>query len=90
MYRINNHDLVQLEVAVEEERFDILNHPVMKELIVQKWKLFAKGYFLFYFFQYLAFLIAWSILFAYPAVQEKHYYNFPRDIWRVLLGVSLD
>ena len=81
---------MQLDVAVEEERFEILDHPVMKELIVQKWKSFARGYFLIYFFQYLAFLVTWSILLAHPAVQEKHSYKFPKDIWRVLLGVSHD
>ena len=34
--------LIQFEMAVEEENYDILTHPVMKELIHQKWKNYVR------------------------------------------------
>ncbi len=67
---------------------DILAHPVMKALINEKWT-FMKWLIYLDLFQYFTFLLCWSILIAYPFVQDKHEYIFPRDIWRIIVEVSI-
>jgi hypothetical protein len=78
---------MQFEVAVEEKQRGILSHPVMQTLIAQKWR-FTQWPFYLYLVGYMIFLLSWTMLIAYPSVQEKHNYIFPRDVWRILVGVS--
>lgn len=75
-------------MAVEMRQHRVLSHPVMQELIRQKWKKCVRWSFYALFAMYIAFVLSWSLLIAYPSVQEKHIYVFPRDLWRVILAVS--
>lgn len=77
---------MQFEVAVEEKRRNVLSHPVMQTLIAQKWK-FVQWVFYSYLAGYLIFLVSWTLLIAFPSVQKKHEYVFPRDIWRIVMEV---
>lgn len=78
---------MQFEVAVEEKRHGILAHPVMQSLIAEKWR-YTRWCFYGHLLLYFIFLLSWSLLSAYPSVQEKHLYQFPTDIWRILLEVK--
>lgn len=77
---------MQFEVAVEEKRRNVLSHPVMKTLIAQKWK-FMQWMFYGYLALYFLFLLSWTLLIAFPSVQQKHEYEFPKDIWRIVVEV---
>lgn len=79
--------LLQFEMAVEKGQYSILFHPVMQELIRHKWAKCVRWSFYSLFAVYLLFVLSWSLLIAYPSVQEKHIYIFPRDIWRIVLMV---
>ena len=74
-------------MAVEKGQYSILSHPVMQELIRQKWSRCVRWSFYALFSLYILFVLSWSLLIAYPAIQEKHRYVFPRDIWRIILIV---
>ena len=76
-------------MAVEEGRYEILSHTVMKELIDQKWKQCVRWYYYMFLALYFLFLFSWSVLIAYPSVQLKHIYTFPDDIWRIGLEVII-
>lgn len=78
---------MQFEIAVEEKRHNILAHPVMQTLIAEKWR-FVRWRFYVHLAIYFIFLLSWSLLIAYPSVQEKHAYVFPRDLWRIIVAVS--
>lgn len=73
-------------MAVEEGRYDILTHSVMKELIKHKWR-HVRWHYYAYLGLYFLFLVSWSILIAFPSVQLKHVYTFPTDSWRIVLEV---
>ena len=77
----------QFEITVEEEEYSILTHPVMKELLQQKWKSFVRVHFYLDLILYVIFLLTWTLLYAYPSVQEKYQYIFPRDVWRIIIEV---
>ena len=79
--------MLQFEMAVEKGQYSILSHPVMEELIRQKWTKCVRWSFYTLFSLYILFVISWSLLIAYPSIQEKHKYVFPRDIWRIILIV---
>ena len=79
--------LSQFEITVEEEEYCILTHPVMKELMTKKWQSFVRVHFYFDLLLYVIFLLTWTLLYAYPSVQEKHQYIFPRDVWRIIVEV---
>ena len=79
--------LMQFEMAVEKGQHSILSHPVMEELIRQKWSRCVRWSFYTLFSLYILFVLSWSLLIAYPSQQEKHRYVFPRDIWRIILIV---
>ena len=64
-------------------------HPVMQALLEIKWK-FIRPFFFGHLAIFILFTVLWSIDFAYPSVQEKHVYNFPRDSWRVIMEVIND
>lgn len=86
--KINIHNvLLQFEMAVEKGQYSILSHPVMAELIRQKWARCVRWSFYTLFSLYIIFVLSWSLLIAYPSQQEKHRYVFPRDIWRIILIV---
>ena len=72
---------------MEEEEYCILTHPVMKELMTKKWQSFVRVHFYFDLLLYVIFLLTWTLLYAYPSVQEKHQYIFPRDVWRIIVEV---
>lgn len=74
-------------MAVEKGQHSILSHPVMEELIRQKWARCVRWSFYTLFSLYILFVLSWSLLIAYPSMQEKHHYDFPRDIWRIILIV---
>lgn len=78
--------VLQFEIAVEEKRHTILAHPVMQTLIAEKWR-YTKWCFYGHLVLYFFFLLCWSVLIAYPSVQEKHVYTFPTDCWRIILEV---
>lgn len=82
-----NITVFQFEMAVEKGQYNILSHPVMQELIRQKWIRCVRWSFYTLFLLYILFVLSWSMLIAYPSAQEKHKYVFPRDIWRILLIV---
>ena len=77
----------QFEITVEEEEYSILTHPVMKELMQQKWRSFVRVHFYLDLILYVIFLLTWTLLYAYPSVQEKYQYIFPRDVWRIIVEV---
>lgn len=79
--------ITQFEMAVERGQYSILTHPVMEELIRHKWKYCVRWSFYALFGVYVLFVLSWSLLIAYPSVQEKHIYIFPRDLWRIVLAV---
>lgn len=79
--------LSQFEITVEEEEYCILTHPVMKELMTKKWQSFVRVHFYFDLLLYVIFLLTWTLLYAYPSVQEKYQYIFPRDVWRIVVEV---
>lgn len=61
----------------------------MRTLIAEKWKI-IRWQFYINLVVYFIFLIAWSLLIAFPSVQEKHMYTFPVDVWRIIVEVSTD
>lgn len=59
----------------------------MKELMTKKWQSFVRVHFYFDLLLYVIFLLTWTLLYAYPSVQEKYQYIFPRDVWRIVVEV---
>jgi hypothetical protein len=79
--------ITPFEAAVQTKSLEILSHPIMNKLLEIKWQILSRWMFLFEFGLYILFIIVWTALFVFPPVQSKHIYNFPMDVWRVILGV---
>ena len=49
--------------------------------------LFRRSFWI-YLILFIYFVVVWAVIIAYPSVQEKHVYNFPDDILRILFSVN--
>ncbi|XP_038666132.1 transient receptor potential cation channel subfamily A member 1-like isoform X2 [Scyliorhinus canicula] len=76
-----------LELIVKYQIFDILKHPVIQYYIDLKWEKY--GFFgacVNLLLKFL-FIITWTIFLTVVDWALRHIYRFPKDWWRVVLGI---
>ncbi|XP_029109927.1 transient receptor potential channel pyrexia-like, partial [Scleropages formosus] len=79
----------QLEFIVQQEKLELIMHPVVLKLITVKWKLYGRtGAWILLLLNFL-FIISWTTVAISVSVvrDEEHPYVFPDDWWRVLVVV---
>ena len=79
-----------LEIAVQNERFDIIMHPVMQRLIAVKWKMYGKRGAVWDLVLNLVYTILWTVL---AVTLPKHgrdlYLPIGKNSWRLVIGILL-
>ena len=79
-----------LEIAVQNERFDIIMHPVMQRLISVKWKMYGKWGAILDLVINLVYTILWTVL---AVTLPKHgrdlYLPVGEKSWRLVIGILL-
>lgn len=83
-----NLEIIKLELIVETRNLKLIIHPVIVRLVKAKWRklawLWAYADLVFT----LLNIVVWNILGVMIPYQDRHIYNFPKDIWRIVLFVS--
>ena len=79
-----------LEIAVQNERFDIIMHPVMQRLIGVKWNMYGKWGAILDLVINLLYTILWTVLGVTLPKEGQHLYTPLRDnVWRLILVAIL-
>ena len=79
-----------LEIAVQNERFDIIMHPVMQRLIAVKWKMYGKWGAVQDLVLNLLYTILWTILaVSLPKQGRDLYLPIAENSWRLVIGILL-
>ena len=75
-----------LEIAVQNERFDIIMHPVMQRLIAVKWRMYGKWGAILDLVINLIYTILWTVLGVTLPKEGQHLYTPLKDnVWRLIL-----
>ncbi|XP_028405944.1 uncharacterized protein LOC114528490 [Dendronephthya gigantea] len=75
-----------LEIAVQNERFDIIMHPVMQRLIGVKWQMYGKWAAILDLVLNLLYTILWTILaVTLPRHGKDLYVPLVSNIWRIVI-----
>ena len=75
-----------LEIAVQNERFDIVMHPVMQRLIGVKWKMYGKWGAILDLVINLIYTILWSVLGVTLSKSGKDLYSpLSSNVWRLII-----
>ena len=79
-----------LEIAVQNERFDIIMHPVMQRLIAMKWQIYGKWGAVLDLVVNLVYTILWTV---FAVTLSRHgrdlYFPITSNIWRVIIDIFL-
>ena len=79
-----------LEIAVQNERFDIIMHPVMQRLIGLKWNMYGKWGAILDLVMNLIYAILWTVLaVSLPSKGKDLYWPLVDQLWRVIIGILL-
>ena len=79
-----------LEIAVQNQRFDILLHPVMQRLISVKWRMYGKWGAIQALVMNLVYTILWSVIgVSLPKTGREMYEPLKENVWRLLIGILL-
>ena len=78
-----------LKVAVEEQQFSIIMHPVMRRLVEVKWKWFGKLGACLHFAINLIFCIIWTVLLCTLPRTAKEIHKFPQSIHHIVFDIII-
>ena len=79
-----------LEIAVQNERFDIIMHPVMQRLIAVKWKMYGKWGAIQDLVLNIVYTILWTVLaVTLPRYGRDLYLPIGKNSWRLVIGILL-
>ena len=79
-----------LEVAVENNRLDIIMHPVIRRLISVKWRVFGKLGGIGALLLNLLYATLWTIMaVTIPTTDEDAYFPLPKKIWRWIIAIII-
>ena len=79
-----------LEVAVENNRLDIIMHPVIRRLISVKWRVFGKLGGIGALLLNLLYATLWTIMaVTIPTKGEDPYFPLPDKLWRWIIAVII-
>ena len=79
-----------LEIAVQNERYDIIMHPVMQRLIAVKWKMYGKWGAVMDLVLNLVYTILWTVLaVTLPMYGRDLYLPIEKKSWRLVIGILL-
>ena len=79
-----------LEIAVQNERFDIILHPVMQRLIGVKWQMYGKWGAVQDLVLNLVYTILWTAIgVTLPKYGRDLYLPIRENVWRLTIGVLL-
>ncbi|XP_028408521.1 uncharacterized protein LOC114531074 [Dendronephthya gigantea] len=79
-----------LEIAVQNERFDIIMHPVMQRLIGLKWQMYGKWGAILDLVINLVYAILWTVLaVTLPRIGQDLYWPLAEHSWRLVIGILL-
>jgi hypothetical protein len=79
-----------LEVAVENNRLDVIMHPVIRRLISVKWRVFGKLGGIGALLLNLLYATLWTIMaVTIPTTKEDAYFPLPDKIWRWIIAVII-
>ena len=79
-----------LEIAVQNERFDIIMHPVMQRLIGAKWQHYGKRGAVYDIVLNLIYTILWTVLaVTLPKFGRDLYIPLAANSWRLIIGIFL-
>jgi len=79
-----------LEIAVQNERYDIIMHPVMQRLIGVKWQMYGKWGAILDLIINLVYTVLWTVLaVTLPNNGRDLYLPLAENSWRLLIGILL-
>ncbi|XP_046851856.1 alpha-latrocrustotoxin-Lt1a-like [Xenia sp. Carnegie-2017] len=79
-----------LEIAVQNERFDIVMHPVMQRLVGVKWQMYGKFGAVFDLTINLIYTTLWTVLaITLPINGRDLYLPLAQNSWRLIVGIFL-
>ena len=79
-----------LEIAVQNERFDIIMHPVMQRLIGVKWQMYGKWGAIQDLVLNVVYTILWTVLaVTLPIHGRDLYLPIVKNSWRLIIGILL-
>jgi hypothetical protein len=79
-----------LEIAVQNERFDVIMHPVMQRLISVKWQMYGKWGAILDLVINVVYTILWTVLaVTLPKYGRDLYLPHGETAWRLIIGILL-
>ena len=76
-----------LMYIVENEKLDIISHPVIQVLIKSKWKDFARTRCITDIILTVVKLVVWNLIADLQNYKTSYIYNLPQDWWRIFLWI---
>ena len=79
-----------LEIAVQNERYDIIMHPVMQRLIAVKWQMYGKWGANLDLIINLVYTVLWTVIaVTLPSYGRELYLPLAENSWRLIIGIFL-
>ncbi|CAG5133070.1 unnamed protein product, partial [Candidula unifasciata] len=76
-----------LHTAVTFKQYDLLMHPVFRQLLDRMWHHFGRFWTLYQLGINLVYIVMWTVIGIVVEYDKRHSYTMPDDIWRIILYI---